>query len=80
MKNFLFLSLILLVISEGTGDDENSGLDEGSEIDYQAQCEKEENLANETKCLGQNLNTNSLYCCMVSYVSDQEKIPKMFVL
>ena len=38
MKNFLFLSLILLVISEGTGDDENSGLDEGSEIDYKAQC------------------------------------------
>ena len=76
MKNFLFLSLILLVISEGTGDDENSGLDEGSEIDYKAQCEKEENLANETKCLGQNLNTNSLYCCMVSYVSDQEKTPQ----
>ena len=76
MKNFLFLSLILLVISEGTGDDENSGLDEGSEIDYKAQCEEEENSANEGKCLGQNLNTNSLYCCMVSYVSDQEKTPK----
>ena len=76
MKNFLFLSLILLVISEGTGDDENSGLDEGSEIDYKAQCEEEENSANEGKCLGQNLNTNSLYCCMVSYVSDQEKTPE----
>ena len=76
MKNFLFLSLILLVISEGTGDDENSGLDEGSEIDYKAQCEKEGNSANEEKCLGQNLNNNSLYCCMVSYVSDQEKTPQ----